>query len=128
MQRYYQPTLTDLSPPPMPLLPEGRRPRWVAASMPPLLLVLILALPAYGCIRDPNYHFPPWDTFVLLFLWAWCGYRLLTRPISDASRKCWSDKRFSEASLTDKLAELGADVGGTHERLADQHGPDAGRL
>ncbi len=127
MLRYYQPSLTDLTPP-MPLLPQGRRPRWAIAPMPPLLLFLILVLPAYCCIRDPSHHFPPWDTFVLLFLWAWCGYHLLKTPISDASRKRAELQHFREASLTPKFAELGTDVGCAHERLADQHGADAGRV
>jgi hypothetical protein len=99
MLRYYQPSLTDLTPPPMPLLPGGRQPRWVAAPAPPLLLFLMLALPALHCMQDPSYHFPPWETFALLLLWAWCGYRLLRNPISDASPKPHSSIRFCEASL-----------------------------
>jgi arabinofuranan 3-O-arabinosyltransferase len=80
MYRYYRPDWTHPTPPPLPLMPGGRRLRWVVAPAPPLFLFLILAVPAYCCIRDHSYHFPPWDTFVLLALWAWCGYRLLTAP------------------------------------------------
>jgi hypothetical protein len=76
MLRYYQPSLDDLTPPPMPLLPGGRQPRWVVAPIPPLLFFLMLALPAISGYFDPTYHYPPWDTFMLLFLWAWSGYRL----------------------------------------------------
>jgi len=131
MRRYYQPSLMDLSPPPMPLLPRGRRPRWVAAPMPPLLLFLMLVLPAYCGIRDPSYHFPPWDTFVLLFLWAWCGYRLLKRGEGRGMRgeKVYLSSLAPRPSpLAPQGAELGTNVGGTHERLTDQHSADAGHL
>ncbi len=46
------------------------------AFVPPLLVVLMLAAPALSSIWDSSYHFPPWETFVLLLLWAWCGYCL----------------------------------------------------
>src|SRR6185437_8141237 len=46
----------------------------VRALVPPLLLFVMLAAPALGSICDPSYHFPPWETFILLLLWAWCGY------------------------------------------------------
>ena len=45
--------------------------------VPPVLLLLMLSLPALNSLIDPAFRFPPWDTFVLLFLWMWCGYRLL---------------------------------------------------
>jgi arabinofuranan 3-O-arabinosyltransferase len=131
MQRYYQPDWNDPTPPPMPLLPQGRRPRWVMAPIPPLLLTLILALPAYCCIRDPSYHFPPFDSFGLLALWAWCGYRLLvdvpSRAREGAEKPPLPHGRGSELRLAAQFAELGTDVGGAHQRLADQHGADAGR-
>ncbi len=74
---YYQPTLDDLKPPPMPLLPEGRRARWVLAPMPPLLLLLILILPPLSNLYDWPKLLPPGETVGLLLLWAWCGYRVL---------------------------------------------------
>ncbi|MHB1423112.1 MAG: glycosyltransferase family 87 protein [Gemmataceae bacterium] len=76
MRRYYQPSLNDFTPPPMPLLPGGRGPHWVVAPVPPLLLALLLLAPPISYIIDPAYHFPPCDTLVLLILWAWCGFRL----------------------------------------------------
>jgi arabinofuranan 3-O-arabinosyltransferase len=105
----------------------------VRAFVPPLVLFLMLTAPALSSLCDPSYHFPPWETFVLLLLWGWCGYCLLKNPVSDASQKRLPLQRFCEASLTEgastpKLAELGADVRGAHERFADQHGTDAGRL
>jgi hypothetical protein len=126
---YYQPTLDDLKPPPMPLLPGGRRPRWVRAPIPPLLLTLTLALPALGCLIDPTNHFPPGETFSLLALWAWCGWRLLVDRDDSVARAEQAPASAVRAALDAvQLAELGADVGRPHERLADQHGADAGRL
>jgi arabinofuranan 3-O-arabinosyltransferase len=78
--------------------------------VPPLLLILMLAMPALGCLYDPSYHFPPWETFILIALWAWCGYCL------------WKEVSFGKKLVfffAAQLAELGADVGGAHERLAD---------
>jgi arabinofuranan 3-O-arabinosyltransferase len=68
--------------------------RWLMGSLPTLLLVLLLAVPAVSCMIDPSYHFPPSDTFALLALWAWCGYRLL-RPVYDD----WGEKKISCAAL-----------------------------
>jgi hypothetical protein len=104
MRRYYRPAWTDSWPPPMPLLPGGRWPRWVRAPMPPLLLLLIIAIPAYSCIRDPSYRSPPWETFILVLLWMWCGYQLMRTPIRDVSEKSSSLRRFSEASLTEDIS------------------------
>jgi hypothetical protein len=123
MWSYHQPTLDCLEPPPMPLLPGGRKPRWAAAPMPPLILTLLLAVPAVSCLLDPTYHFPPSDTFALLGLWAWCGYRLLV-PSPYADGHSSGDLHINGA----QFAELGTDVRRAHERFADQHGADAGRV
>ena len=48
-----------------------------------------------------NYRYA-WDTAFLLGLWAWAGWRLVSRPAEGV--------------------EGGPDVGRPHERLADQHG------
>lgn len=101
LRRYYQPVWTNLSAPPIPLLPDGRRPRWVRAPIPPLFLFLILVLPAYSYVHDPSYHSPPWETFILVLLWMWCGCHLIRKPMRDASEKGLSLRRFSEASLTE---------------------------
>jgi arabinofuranan 3-O-arabinosyltransferase len=49
--------------------------------VPPLLLFLIIVVPAFCCIWDKTFHFPPFDTFGLLLLWGWCGYRLLAENL-----------------------------------------------
>ena len=101
LRRYYQPSLDDLTPPPLPLIPDGRRPRWVRAPVPPLLFFLMLTIPPLGCLieprlRMPTYHFPPADIIALLLLWAWCGYRVLT------------DAEESAPSSTDGTSSVGA--------------------
>jgi len=101
MQRYYQPSLEDLTPPPLPLLPHGRLPRWVVAPIPPLLLFLMLAVPALSCLLDPSYHFPPWETLILLVLWAWCGYRLWKRAnhrVTENTEKKETEKTIEKKS------------------------------
>jgi arabinofuranan 3-O-arabinosyltransferase len=95
--------------------------RWQAHVLP-LLFILMLTAPALGGLYDPSYHFPPWETFILLFLWAWCGHRLLKRsggPGTRGAEKCLSSLVSRPAPLASQGAELGAHVGGTHERLAD---------
>jgi arabinofuranan 3-O-arabinosyltransferase len=74
----------------------------------PLLLLLMLVLPFLGYLWDPSYHFPPWETIVLLALWAWCGYLLLNPSRS-------GDSHIDST----QFAELGANVGSTHKCLAD---------
>jgi hypothetical protein len=106
---------------------------WLMAAMPPLILVVIVVVPAISCIRDPSYHFPPSDTFTLLFLWAWCGYRMLRPGEEAAPSSLQAPRSMKEVGLNGtvhaaQFAELGGDVGSTHERLADQHGADASRL
>jgi hypothetical protein len=71
-QEYYRPSLAP--PPPMPLMPGGRVARWVINPLPPLLLVLLLALPPLMVWYDPGYRFPPVDTFCILAIWGWCGW------------------------------------------------------
>jgi hypothetical protein len=130
-QRYYQPGMDNLTPPPMPLLPGGRYPCWVRAPVEPLLCFLILVLPAVCYLYNRSNHYPPGDTFGLLLLWAWCGYQLLrdreaTRMEEPASSS--SPLAVDRAIHAVQLAEFGSDVGRAHEGLANQNRADAGRL
>jgi hypothetical protein len=70
---YYAPRLEE--PPPMPLLREGRTPRWVKNSFVLTLLVPLGALPALSFAIDPSGHLPPFETYCLLALWVWCGWK-----------------------------------------------------
>src|SRR5262249_30832277 len=119
LQRYYRPTLNDLTLPPLPLMPDGRLPRWVRAPIPSLLVLLLLIVPPVSIALDPSYHFPPSETFILLLLWAWCGYRVLIDREEKEESVGWDAVGLDGAAHTTKFAELGADVGGAHERLAD---------
>jgi hypothetical protein len=129
-QRYYQPGIDDLTPPPMPLLPGGRRFRWVRAPMAPLLSFLVFILPGICYLCVPSSHHPPGDTFGLLLLWAWCAYRLFRDRATQEGKPAASPDGFAVngAIRTAQLAEFGTDVGRAHEGLADQNRADAGRL
>jgi hypothetical protein len=81
---YYRPPLSAaaLAPP----LLGGWRPRWVFNHVPLTLLVLICGLTQLGPILDPLWHFAPYDTFGLLLLWGWCGWRTLRDERGPANR------------------------------------------
>jgi hypothetical protein len=71
----------DAEPPGTPartVLVAALRPHWLRNLLPPLLVVLLIILPPLAVRYDPTYHFPPWDTFCLLGLWAWCGWQAAT--------------------------------------------------
>jgi hypothetical protein len=70
---YYQPCLKE--PPPLPLLAGGTAPRWVRNSFVLTLLVPLCALPSLSFAIDPTGHGPPFETFCVLVLWAWCGWQ-----------------------------------------------------
>jgi hypothetical protein len=72
---YYQSGLRE--PPPMPLLPGGTLPRWVWNSLPLTLLVLLCVLAPLSFALDFTGHGPPFETLILLALWAWCGWKWL---------------------------------------------------
>src|SRR5262249_3904791 len=76
-ENYYRPAHVDELPPPMPLLPDGRRPRWVRNPLPPLLLLLLLGVPGVARRLDERGWGQPVDTLLLAWLWAWCGWRWL---------------------------------------------------
>ncbi len=66
---------------------------WLRNPVPATMLVLLIVLPHTADGIDylrtggrPTYHSPPFDTFCLLALWAWCGWPLAlgryTRSVS----------------------------------------------
>ncbi len=95
----------------------------------------------------------PTDTFLLLALWAWCGWRVLrgderradflvapvSRPVKGHARYASAVRAYRgtglETGTTGKRRPLlspervqrGADVVGAHQRFAHQHRPRAGR-
>jgi arabinofuranan 3-O-arabinosyltransferase len=48
----------------------------LSALIPPLLFFLMLIAPVIAFLWDSAFHFPPCELFLLLLLWAWCGYHL----------------------------------------------------
>jgi hypothetical protein len=130
-QCYYEPGIDDLMPPPMPLLPDCRRIRWVRAPLAPILCISVLILPGICFLLYPSDHYPPGETYGLLVLWAWCGYRVFRdRTTPPAGEPSSSPGAFAVNGVvrTAQLAEFGTDVGGAHEGLADQDRADADRL
>ncbi len=83
--------------------------RWrFRALVPPLLLFLMLATPALSSLYDPSYHFLPWETFVLLLLWAWCGYCLWRRAnhrVTEGTEKENTEK-IEKKTMDDPATEL----------------------
>ena len=65
---------------------------WLRNPVPTTLLVLLIALPHAADGIDylrtagrPTYHLPPFDTFCLVALWAWCGWHWLWVGTDDPS-------------------------------------------
>jgi arabinofuranan 3-O-arabinosyltransferase len=60
--------------------------------LPLVVLVVLLLAPALGAWYDRSGLFPPFDTFALLVLWAWCGMqwccRMLPRAAESQSCAC----------------------------------------
>jgi hypothetical protein len=74
----------------------------------------------------------PTDTFCLLVLWLWCGWQWLRlprpAPRSAPGRVALGPAEGNGPFDAAEFVEFGADVGGSHERLPDQHGAHAGGL
>ncbi len=86
---YYDTLLAAL---PVCLLFTGPIRWWLRNPIPATVVVLLIALPhaadAVDYLRTggrPTYHSPPFDTFCLLALWGWCGWRWLWMGERDPS-------------------------------------------
>jgi hypothetical protein len=71
-------------------------------SLVALLLAIQYVLPSFGL---NVYHCTPWDTFVLIGLWLWCGYRV------------FADKGEAPAAQEDTLASAGKGETSVLDRL-----------
>lgn len=75
----------------------------------------------------------PWDTYVCMFLWLWCGFLWLRTPLKPKA-EAWPALSAGDVALLPvggdaaQPVELETHVRGGHEGLADQHGADAGGL
>jgi hypothetical protein len=74
LRAYYGPQLVGGLLPQPPFLQTRFTNVWVVNRMAPTLAVLLLLTqPLVPALGLGNYAGPPWDTFVLMALWLWCG-------------------------------------------------------
>jgi len=80
----------------------------LARSALATVLLICLSLVPYICsIQDATYHFPPWDTFILVTLWLWCDFA------------------HGQVSVrSPQVSDGDGGVGRAHQSLADQNGAD----
>jgi hypothetical protein len=75
----------------------------------------------------------PWDTYVVMFLWLWCGIIWLQTPMKRQT-KAWMSVPTSDVALLPlgteaaQPLELETHIRGGHEGLADQDSADTGGL
>jgi hypothetical protein len=60
--------------------PEYRSVVVLNRVFPTLLVVLLLTQPLFPLLGLGSYFGPPWDTFVLMAMWAWAGWYWLRQP------------------------------------------------
>ena len=71
----------------------------------------------------------PWDTYICMFLWLWCGILWLRTPTSPRAAP-WPGSLDADVRLLPsgdppaQSVELETDVAGSHEGLADKYRPD----
>jgi arabinofuranan 3-O-arabinosyltransferase len=72
-----------------PLLPPPQYRSIVVLNriVPTLVLLLLLTQPLFPALRLGSYYGPPWDTWILMALWLWAGWRWLRQPAPAAPRK-----------------------------------------
>jgi hypothetical protein len=78
LRAYHGPNLPAERLPPVPLLQAGYRHLFVLNRMAPSMFVLLLAVQyVFPHVGLGNHWGPPWDTFSLMAIWAWCGWQWL---------------------------------------------------
>jgi hypothetical protein len=149
---YYGPWPPTEYPSTLPLVPAGHQHLWVLNRMAPTLVFVLLFvehvqphLPIDAMVTGHVFGTPvgfqvttkmwqdgqPWDTYVVMFLWLWCGILWLRTPLK-APATPWPDAPGADVVLLPaeraKAAEsiqLRTDIVGSHEGFADQYRPDA---
>jgi arabinofuranan 3-O-arabinosyltransferase len=149
---YYRPWPPFALPPALPWLQPAYRNIWVVNRMVPNVLLLLIVLeqtePHVGMsvtftgywwsfageatlrMHDQNrFVLQPWDTYLIIFLWLWCGISWL-RQRDEASTPVAAEGKVSSADIGDGLGqaaefiELSPDVRSGHEYFADEDRPD----
>jgi hypothetical protein len=84
------------------------RPRWYLERMwarpwwPPLPLIVLLVLlvaPPVARYFDPTSLYPPYDTFALLALWAWCGWQWVRAEDMSRNRQLAAEAALRSLTL-----------------------------
>jgi hypothetical protein len=83
LSAFYEPGLPREAPSPVPGIPLQHRHIWVLNSVElTLVLILMLIPPVFPQLGLGNPYGTPWETFLLIALWLWCGWLWLrTRSI-----------------------------------------------
>ena len=55
-------------------MPGGRK------VVPFAVVVLLIVTHYTAAWLDPTFHYPPFDTYLVLGLWAWCGWQIMRAP------------------------------------------------
>jgi hypothetical protein len=90
LRGYHQPRPPRGMPPPAPLLRPAYANIWVVNRFfPSMVLLLLLTQPLFPWLQLGSYYGPPWDTFFLMLIWAWCGWLWLRTgpPAGEPARK-----------------------------------------
>jgi len=92
---------------------------WTLNPFEPTWLVVLLVLTTIYQLREP-----PMETYCLLVLWAWAGWKFHGDPAAEGATAPDTPSARDGPGRASQQVELSADVAGTHQRLADQDRPD----
>ncbi len=152
--RYYRAGPAYDHPPSVPLLQADYPHIWVVNRMVPNVLALFLliehALPHFtfhfsasgtliGTVMEGRifttalwHHGQPWDTFLAIYLWLYCGLLWILTPRRQKRRilpgSPDADVLLASDDPAAQTIELETHVRGGHQNLTDQYRPDASRL
>jgi hypothetical protein len=91
--------------PPIPALPVKYRHLWVLNRMVPTAYVSLLIIHYVFPLFDwGTFWGPPWDTYLLMGVWAWCGWQWLKHGEKVATR--WDDPPQQESPQRTVVEEV----------------------
>ncbi len=114
---YHRAGLPDGLPPPV-LLDVAPRAVWTLNRMAPTAFALLLVIHYIFPVFHWGDHWgPPWDTFALAGVWAWCGWQWLRHGEKVATK--WADGEPAAAAFeVVAIVEAGRNGEATHSPLA----------